>query len=190
MRVIPHGWVCCHFSSCWAWCPRPRWQFQVRLLVLFIYKDIIDGIYKTRAATYSVPLRTKPHLILGRWTYAVTIFPDECKQDSYLLDWDVKRYGPYTVCTGGRVTFRWRGMHGVFQIPSIACPSNFTAQQSDSYKYLTSVSNGGGYEWKVPDEPGHYWVTSQHTQDCQHGMSFFLLRILLHRFDFGFFCAQ
>ena len=107
----------------------------------------------------------------------MTIFPDECKQDAYLLDWDVKRFGPYTVCTGGRVTFRWRGMHGVFQIPSIACPSNFTAQQSDSYKYLTSVSNGGGYEWKVPEEPGHYWVTSQHNQDCKNGMSFVFIAI-------------
>lgn len=62
-------------------------------------------------------------------------------------------------------------MHGVFQIPSITCPSNFTSQETDQYKFLASVANGGGYEWEVPEEPGHYWITSQHEQDCKNGTS-------------------
>jgi len=65
-------------------------------------------------------------------------------------------------------------MHGVFQIPSIACPSNFTGGETETYKYLAAVGNGGGYEWKVPDPTdggaGHYWVTSQHPLDCKRGM--------------------
>ena len=103
-----------------------------------------------------------------------TIFPDECYNNFDLLEWDVKRFGPYTICKGGVVRLQWKGMHGVFQIPSIACPTNFTSGQTDDYKYLAAVSNGGGYEWEVPDPPngthGHYWITSQQPFDCAKGM--------------------
>lgn len=103
-----------------------------------------------------------------------TIFPDECYSNFDLLEWDVKRFGPYTICKGGTVRFQWKGMHGVFQIPSIACPTNFTSGETDSYKFLSPVSNGGGYEWEVPDPPngtvGHYWITSQQPFDCKRGM--------------------
>jgi len=74
------------------------------------------------------------------------------------------------MCENATVRFQWKGMHGVFQIPTIACPSNFTSGETDSYKFLAPVSNGGGYEWEVPGEPGHYWVTSQHSDDCRKGM--------------------
>jgi hypothetical protein len=103
-----------------------------------------------------------------------TIFPDECYSNFDLLQWDVKRFGPYTICKGGVVRFQWKGMHGVFQVPSIACPSNFTSGETDDYKFLAAVSNGGGYEWEVPDPPngthGHYWITSQQPSDCKSGM--------------------
>ncbi len=70
--------------------------------------------------------------------------------------------------------FQWKGMHGVFQIPSIACPTNFTSGEAESYKFLAPVGNGGGFEWKVPDPagegPGHYWITSQQPLDCKRGM--------------------
>jgi hypothetical protein len=65
-------------------------------------------------------------------------------------------------------------MHGVFQIPSIACPTNFTSGEAESYKYLAPVGNGGGYDWEVPEPPdgesGHYWITSQAPLDCKRGM--------------------
>ncbi|MEO2192114.1 MAG: hypothetical protein ABGY24_06705, partial [bacterium] len=80
----------------------------------------------------------------------------------------------YTICRGGRVRFQWKGMHGVFQIPSIACPTNFTSGETESYKYLAPVGNGGGYDWEVPEPPdgesGHYWITSQAPLDCKRGM--------------------
>lgn len=123
--------------------------------------------WRSRHVDASQPIHIFYQIVL----VVVTIFPEECKQSAFLYDWDVKRFGPYTVCSGGQVSFRWKGMHGVFQIPSIACPSNFTSQESDTYKYLAPVSNGGGYEWDVPEESGHYWITSQHNQDCRNGMS-------------------
>lgn len=100
----------------------------------------------------------------------VTIYPENCYKNFDLLEWDLKRFGPYVVCKEGTVRFRWKGMHGVFQIPSIACPSNFTSGETDTYKFLAPVSNGGGFDWKVPEEPGHYWITSQHPDDCRNGM--------------------
>ena len=115
-------------------------------------------------------------LFLTTLVHAVpsTIFPDECYTNFDLLEWDVKRFGPYTICKGGVVRFQWKGMHGVFQIPSIACPTNFTSGETDNYKYLASVANGGGFEWEVPDPPngthGHYWITSQQQFDCKKGM--------------------
>jgi len=77
-----------------------------------------------------------------------------------------QRFGPYNVCNGGTVTFDWTGMHGVFQIPTIACPSNFTAGETDLYKFLAAASDGGQYVWTVPNVTGHYWVTSQYGSDC------------------------
>eukprot|EP00889_Picochlorum_renovo_P003008 jgi/Picre1/30038/NNA_005410.t1 len=100
----------------------------------------------------------------------VTIYPENCYKNFDLLEWDLKRFGPYVVCKEGTVRFRWKGMHGVFQIPSIACPSNFTSGETETYKFLAPVSNGGGFDWKVPEEPGHYWITSQHADDCRNGM--------------------
>jgi hypothetical protein len=85
-----------------------------------------------------------------------------------LSDWSVMRFGPYTICANGTVTFQWTGMHGVFQIPSIACPSNFTSGKTSTYQYLAAASNGGQYVWDVP-QAGHYWVTSQYGVDCLNG---------------------
>lgn len=61
-------------------------------------------------------------------------------------------------------------MHGVFQVPNIACPSNYTSGETENYKFLAPVSNGGRYEWEVPNKTGHYWITSQHQDDCQRGV--------------------
>lgn len=101
---------------------------------------------------------------------AVTIRPQQCEDTFDLLDWDVKRFGPYVLCLDGTMTFQWKGLHGVFQIPSIACPSNYTSGETTSYKFLAPVSNGGRYEWKVPNVTGHYWITSQSLDDCKNGM--------------------
>lgn len=101
--------------------------------------------------------------------FAVTIDPKSCNKNFDLLDWDVKWFGPYVVCLGGTVTFQWRGMHGLFQVPNIACPSNYTSGETETYKFLAPVSNGGRYEWEVPNKTGHYWITSQHQNDCQKG---------------------
>ena len=81
----------------------------------------------------------------------------------------VQRFGPLSICIGGTVTFHWTGMHGVFQIPTIACPSNFTAGETDTYKYLAPSSNGGEFVWKTPNSTGHYWITSQFADDCRNG---------------------
>ena len=81
----------------------------------------------------------------------------------------VQRFGPLSICRGGTVTFTWVGMHGVFQIPTIACPSNFTAGQTDDYQFLAAASNGGQYVWQTPNQTGHYWVTSQYQDDCRNG---------------------
>jgi hypothetical protein len=101
--------------------------------------------------------------------HTVTINPAECVKDFGLYNWSVKRFGPYIICRDGTVTFQWRGMHGLFQIPTIACPSNFTSQEAETYKFLAPASNGGGFEWKVPNKTGHYWVTSQWQNDCRNG---------------------
>jgi hypothetical protein len=81
----------------------------------------------------------------------------------------VQRFGPLSICNGGTVTFHWTGMHGVFQIPTIACPSNFTAGETESYKYLAASSNGGEFVWQTPNSTGHYWITSQFADDCRNG---------------------
>jgi hypothetical protein len=131
---------------------------------------LIAGIQWNDGIVFRVDERSSPFAL----AVPVTIFPDECYSNFDLLEWDVKRFGPYTICKGGTVRFQWKGMHGVFQVPSIACPSNFTGGETASYKFLAPVSNGGGFEWKVPDPPngthGHYWVTSQHVGDCTSGM--------------------
>jgi hypothetical protein len=100
---------------------------------------------------------------------AVDIDPSRCVQDFALYQWEVQRFGPIIVCSGGTVTFRWRALHGVFQIPTIACPSNFTAQEAGNYAFLSPVSQGGGYVWELPKDTGHYWATSQQGQDCYNG---------------------
>ena len=69
------------------------------------------------------------------------------------------------------MTFRWTGLHGVFQIPSIACPSNYTSGETDLYKFLAPASNGGEYVWKPPNKTGHYWATSQWGEDCKNSES-------------------
>lgn len=127
--------------------------------------------FHTRPATVTTS-RTHAQDPLRVYTYcpAVTIYPENCYKNFDLLEWDLKRFGPYVVCKEGTVRFRWRGMHGVFQIPSIACPTNFTSGETETYKFLAPVSNGGGFDWKVPEEPGHYWLTSQHADDCRNGM--------------------
>ena len=99
----------------------------------------------------------------------VTVDPSECARYVPLFDWDVKRFGPYFVCLGGRVEFMWRSLHGVFQIPTIGCPSNFTGQEGETYKFLAPTSNGGSYLWEVPNKTGQYWITSQSNQDCAKG---------------------
>lgn len=60
-------------------------------------------------------------------------------------------------------------MHGLFQIPTIACPSNFTAPKAEGYEYLAPVGNGGNFRWEVPNVTGQYWLTSQWPGDCQNG---------------------
>lgn len=92
------------------------------------------------------------------------------------------RFGPYTICVNGTVTFQWTGMHGVFQIPSILCPSNFTSEKTSTYQYLAPSSNGGQYVWHVPSKPGHYWVTSEYGVDCLNGESFAFPLFLLPLF--------
>jgi hypothetical protein len=81
----------------------------------------------------------------------------------------VARFGPYNICINGTVTFNWNGMHGLFQIPDIACPSNFTAGAAEGYSYLAPPSNGGSFTWEVPNKTGQYWLTSQWPGDCQNG---------------------
>ena len=81
----------------------------------------------------------------------------------------VARYGPLNICANGTVTFSWQGMHGMFQIPTIACPSNFTAPKAEGYEYLAPPSNGGSFTWEVPNVTGQYWVTSQWPEDCKNG---------------------
>ncbi len=81
----------------------------------------------------------------------------------------VARFGPYNICINGTVTFNWNGMHGLFQIPDIACPSNFTAGKAEGYEYLAPPSNGGSFTWEVPNKTGQYWLTSQWPGDCQNG---------------------
>ena len=73
------------------------------------------------------------------------------------------------------MTFSWNGMHGLFQIPTIACPSNFTAPKADGYEYLAPPSNGGSFSWSVPNKTGQYWLTSQWPGDCQNGTLFFVV---------------
>ena len=81
----------------------------------------------------------------------------------------MQRYGPLSICIGGTVTFGWTGMHGVFQIPTIACPSNYTSGETAEYKFLSAAANGGQYVWQTPNATGHYWITSQYMDDCNRG---------------------
>ncbi|KAL4517656.1 hypothetical protein Ndes2526B_g02060 [Nannochloris sp. 'desiccata'] len=95
----------------------------------------------------------------------VTMDPEKC-----VMDYSVARFGPYNICVNGTVTFSWTGMHGLFQIPDIACPSNFTAPKAEGYEYLAPPSNGGSFTWEVPEKPGQYWLTSQWPGDCRNGL--------------------
>eukprot|EP00887_Chlorella_sp_A99_P000180 scaffold13.g180.t1 len=91
------------------------------------------------------------------------------------VTWSVKRFGPIFMCSGrnATVTFSWptTAQHGVFHIPSDRCPSNFTAWATNDYRELAPVSFGGSYTYRVPDEPGLHWLTSQYGSDCTDGMS-------------------
>ncbi|KAI3430454.1 hypothetical protein D9Q98_005049 [Chlorella vulgaris] len=94
--------------------------------------------------------------------------------DKYLVQWGVGTLGPICMCPGGNsvAQFSWAGTapHGVFQIESDACPSNFTGFKSDSYQELAPVSLMDDYDWNVPKEEGDYWVTSQAPNDCANGI--------------------
>jgi hypothetical protein len=93
---------------------------------------------------------------------AATPSYERCTENFYLNTWNQKRYGPMVICLGGSVTFRWRGgPHGVFQIPDMQCPSNFTGQEGEAYKFLAATAVGGEFLWKLPEKEGTYWATSQ-----------------------------
>lgn len=78
------------------------------------------------------------------------------------------------MCSGGNATavFTWSGQvdHGVFQMPTDACPSNFTGFATDTYQELAPSSTSGNFTWQLPAAPGDYWVTSQANQDCADGI--------------------
>lgn len=119
--------------------------------------------------TYTIVVFVALYVIKKMVASAVTVQPSQCTDNFLLGRWEVKRFGPVVICQGGSVTFRWQGMHGVFQIPQLQCPTNFTSPEAENYKFLAPTSSGGGYEWKVPEERGHYWATSQHQSDCEDG---------------------
>lgn len=58
---------------------------------------------------------------------------------------------------------------GLFQVPTDACPKDFTGFATDAYKELAPVSKQGQYAWAVPQETGDYWITSQAGTDCADG---------------------
>lgn len=71
------------------------------------------------------------------------------------------------------IFFRWRGRHGVWQLPSAACPSQFAGNATDNSE-LAPVAEGVGsasgmFQWVLPG-PGVYYATSQAPGDCESGM--------------------
>ncbi|KAL4448937.1 hypothetical protein ABPG77_007654 [Micractinium sp. CCAP 211/92] len=78
------------------------------------------------------------------------------------------------MCGGGNATavFTWSGQvdHGIFQMPTDACPSNFTGFATDNYQELAPSSTAGNFTWQLPNATGDYWVTSQANQDCANGI--------------------
>jgi hypothetical protein len=93
----------------------------------------------------------------------------------WTVDWRVATVGPIFMCGGegsnSTVTFKWNANedHGVFQIPTDACPSSFTGFATDQYKELAAAGRVGEFTWQLPTTPGDYWVTSQANSDCTNG---------------------
>lgn len=103
---------------------------------------------------------------------AVQIEPssDNCRPMWEIGDWSPKYFGPIILCKGGFVDFKWRaGPYGVFQIPNLSCPSNFTGQKSDDYQFLAAASFGGSYRWILPNKTGEYFATSPQGTNCLDG---------------------
>lgn len=77
----------------------------------------------------------------------------------------VQDYEPLEISVGDTVTFEWSGFHGIVEVPSGECPTNFMGPDIVT---LADESAGGSFTWEAA-EPGTYWLACQVGTHCLGG---------------------
>jgi hypothetical protein len=82
-----------------------------------------------------------------------------------------QKYPNQSASVGDSIYFKWTGTHGVYEIPSSSCPSDFKPSSSNGISVVQAAKASGTADYKF-GKAGTYWFACPVNQGahCNGGM--------------------